>query len=250
MTRRRNRSLLAILLALPLALGLGLLFTPATGQGQGNGPPDCNPNPPPGPPCDPGPPDDCGPPDPYTGQRPDCPRDITLVLSIQIGPVGATVRIQASGFNLGDPVTGTFDGQEMFQVIAGPSNAEAAGQPVLAALRPAALVEALRSVLPGRTVTAAQATETGAIDETFTVPPRSPGEYQVCVSGSGAQACAPFRVTGGGAEASRGGSSTDTPRSFATTGLNVIGVAILAVVLLALGRFLVAGSQRSRRSTS
>ena len=273
--RPRRSNVTRALCGLVLVLVLGGL-SPVSAQ---QGPPDCNPDAPPGRPCDPGPPDDpgrpddpgppggCGPPDPYTGQRPDCPRNINVVLSIQAGPVGVTVRVRASGFNIGDIVEGTFDGEQVFQTIAEPSSETAQGvlaRSPLAALRPGALLGALDAVLPGRGLFGAQATQSGAIDETFTVPNRAPGIYQVCVSGSGAQGCADFEVVArtavAGTQFSRGEGSPVSNDDGASNGARVLGrtyartgaalglLAVIGASLVVFGRSLGVASKWRRRA--
>lgn len=189
----------------------------------------------------------CPPPDPYSGNQ-QCPRNITLSLSIDAGPVGARIRIRAHGFRAGDQVTGTFNGVVQFTVAAQPG----VGQTAMPAKEPLATagLAALRNLL-GQTDNSV-----GGIDQVMTVPDVALGSYPVCVSGSGAQACATFRVTAAetvlGTSVSRGpasGGSGGTEvlgQSFARTGIAVLTLLILAVSLIVVGRFLRAASRRRR----
>jgi len=236
---RRFRSVWALLAAFLIVVPVALLgqTTPASGQTV-----------------------TCSPPDPYTGQQ-TCTLQITLHLSLTFGPAGIQIRITAFGFLAGDPVTGTFDGLQMFTATAQPNvgNAAAAANPV------AAVAPLLRSLVLHQT---AQPT-LGGIDQTITVPNKPPGEYAVCVYGSGAQGCGTFRIvpaaqvlgvqitqpsnnssavapnaTGGAVNANR--PTTSTP--LARTGMNISLLVLLGVGLLAFGRYL-RNAAKTRRPT-
>jgi hypothetical protein len=201
---------------------------------------------------------DCPPPDPYTGAQ-QCPRAITLSLSLQFGPAGVRVRIRAFGFNVGDPVTGTFDGVVVFTATARAGVGETA-MPAQSGFAAAGL-GALRSLF-------GQSSEAGGIDETITVPDKPVGTYPVCVSGSGGQACGEFRITatevqgvnftrsGGSGGGTNGGTAsgvgTDNGgtkvlgRTFARTGIAVTALVLLGVSFILVGRFLRVASKRRK----
>jgi hypothetical protein len=197
----------------------------------------------------------CTPPDPYTHQQ-QCTLQINLHLSITFGPAGITIRITAFGFLAGDPVTGTFDGVQVFTATA----RAGVGQVAAAANPAAALAPLFRSHI------AHQVTPTlGGIDQSFAVPNKPPGEYAVCVFGSGAQGCGTFRIVpaaqvlgvqitrpdqpANAAPASNGNVSGVRPTTsspLARTGMNVGLLVMLGVGLLAVGRYLRAVAKRRR----
>lgn len=204
----------------------------------------------------------CGPVDPYTGQQ-QCTPNIHIVLSINFGPIGSTIHVKAYGFNSGDQVTGTFDGVVMFQANAKQGVGNTTAVVTLGALLP--------SLFHGHLAAAATYTPAG-IDESFLVPNKAPGPYPVCVSGSGAQACATFTIVPAsqgsgtntnpsvlGSQFSNGNTSgnvvADVPSSsggsggsLARTGAEVGLLVLLGVGLVILGRYLreVAKGKRSQ----
>ena len=191
--------------------------------------------------------------DPYGGGE-QCPREITIDIDLDFGPPGTRIRVRAYGFNAGDTVTLTFDGVIMYQGPAQPGTGQTAlGQAPLAT----AGLNLLRGIF-------GQADEAGGIDQTITVPNKPPATYPVCVSGSGAQACAGFRITpvtdvqgrqfergdtaSGGSTASGGTSGTRVlGRTFARTGVAIATLVLLAVILILVGRYLRVASRRHRR---
>lgn len=204
----------------------------------------------------------CSPPDPYTHQQ-QCDLHINLQLSLQFGPVGITLRIQAFGFLAGDPVTGTFDGVQMFSTTAQPN----VGKPAAAANPAAALAPLFRSHI---THQVAQPT-LGGIDQTITVPNKPVGEYAVCVFGSGAQGCGTFRIVpptqvlgvqitrpdqpanASVASSSNGnvtGIRPTTSTPLARTGMDIGLLVMLGVGLAAFGRYLRAAAKRRRPASS
>jgi hypothetical protein len=98
------------------------------------------------------------------------------------------------------------------------------------------------------------------INDVFTVPDVHPGKYDICASTPGyPPGCDTFTVTvkgsvlgeqilaqdgtGGSVNANRGG----TAGALARTGFELLLFVLLAVCLLAMGRFLVVASRRSTR---
>lgn len=130
-------------------------------------------------------------------------------LDQQLVDAGSRIRIQGRGFVPGQTLTGFFDGEKVFEVR----------------------------------------TEDGTFDQTFTVPPRRPGRYNVVVRAANGQECDP-PVTVGGVRASRfardedaaGEQGTRNGRSgsllgspFARTGMTVGLFVLTAVVLIVTG---------------
>lgn len=163
-----------------------------------------------------------GPSEPYSGGQPPCTEQnkITIDLSVDEGGVGAGVEVLAQGFSVGDSVSVTFGGQPAATATATPSSDPA---------------------FSGK----------GAIRAPITVPSVAAGTYDVCVSAPNAEtACAPFRVTEAvrvlGVNFSRdtaGGAGG--AGGFARTGITLLAYLIAAVILILIGRFLVAKT-RSR----
>jgi hypothetical protein len=157
----------------------------------------------------------CGPSDPYSGGNPNCEQQaqLTIELSAQSGPPGASFNVHASGFRSGDHASISFGGTE---VAAATASRGDTGRPA-------------------------------TVDQTVQVPDVAAATYDVCVSAPNAQsACAPFHVTAGtvvaGVSFTRGGGG-----SLAKTGLMLLPFLILAVILILGGRYLVAKS-RGRRA--
>ena len=247
--RSSTRALAGFIAVALLVTGALFLAGPASAQ-QDRRPPNCNPNPPPGPPCDP-PGCDQGPPDPYTGGNPNCSnrQRPDLNLSLDFGPPGSDLRVQASGFEPLSTVAITFGGQVVRTATAQPQGgATAAGTSRLAVLRPDRLLAAVGLIR-------AQSASNGAIDETIQVPDVRPGLYDVCVSSEETEtACGTFRVTAktsvAGVTFSRGGDGDDgvrvLGRTFARTGFGITLLLILGVGFLLVGRSLRAASRRRR----
>lgn len=163
-----------------------------------------------------------GPSEPYSGGQPPCTEQnrITIDLSVDEGGVGASVEVLAQGFSVGDPVNVTFGGQPAATATATPSSDPA---------------------FSGK----------GAIREPITVPSVAAGTYDVCASAPNAEtACAPFRVIESARVLGVRFSRDDTGgigggRGLANTGITLLAYLIAAVILILIGRFLVAKT-RSR----
>ena len=214
--RRRSAVVAGVLASLSL-FALVVVSGPARAQQ------DCNP----------------APEEPYSGGRPPCeePNDITLTLSLSAGPAGTPVDVKASGYDVGDRVSVSFAGQVLVTATATSDG----GSGVTAAIQPARLLGL------------AQAAPRGAISETIVVPNVAPATYDVCVAAEGAKtACSPFRVTStavAGVSFSRdtgGASVLGRVGGLARTGWPFLPFLLLAVILIVLGRYLMAKS-RSRR---
>lgn len=150
----------------------------------------------------------CSPPDPYTGQQ-QCTLHLTLHLSLMFGPAGSQIHVKAWGFFAGDPVAGTFDGAQVFNSAAkvGVGLEPAAANPVAML---AGLLHTRAAAIPAQ----------GGIDEVVTVPNKAPGEYPVCVAGSGAQACATFRIVPAAQVLGLQLNNPDSPAAVSGTGTN------------------------------
>jgi hypothetical protein len=187
--------------------------------------------------------------EPYSGGTPGGESEAQLVMALSVGsgPPGSNVVVEATGFkNNGDTATITFGG-----TVVKTSTASTSTSTGLAVVRPAALLALADAVLPGRlTALRGQASTKPSIRETIQVPNVGAGTYDVCVSAANAQtACAPFRVTSEtrvlGVQFSRGDSGGGV-RGLARTGFMLLPFLLLAVILILVGRYLVAKS-RARR---
>ena len=163
-----------------------------------------------------------GPSEPYSGGQPPCvlANQITLDVSPDEGNCSSLAEVSAKGFTVGDPVSIGFGGQQVATATATPSDDPA---------------------FSGK----------GAIREDISVPCVEAGTYDVCVSAPNAQtACSAFRVNEtarvlGVRFSNDGAGGAGGAGGFARTGITLLAYLIAAVILILIGRFLVAKT-RSR----
>jgi hypothetical protein len=189
---------------------------------------------------------------------------LRIVISIHIGAPGARIRIQVCCVQSGQPITVTLGGNVVLSDTARPGVgvALAARSRPIAAINPQSVLRALGVNVGHRVRFAEDAPFDSGIDNFFTVPELSPGQYDICASTPGyPPGCDTFTVTARagvlGQTFSRGGSgSSGTAGSvsanrngggvgaLARTGLELLLFLLLAVGLLACGRYLVVVSRR------
>ena len=181
---------------------------------------------------------------------------LVLILSINKSPIHVVVEAKVCNAITGSPVTITFNGQQVAAATADQAincssgfalpSGRAPG--VLAALGPAG------RLLSGRL----QAADTMGVQTTFTVPDAPAGDYLVCAQSPGKDvACTNYTVTDSasvlGTSFSGGNGaaplvSATNPNSFlAFTGMGLLRLVVLALVLIAVGGYLVRRNNRNRR---